>query len=60
MTNVENRDTELYTRPCELICTKYSPGTFGSNVDFISHGSPRQSNTSNTFEPIELLIPIAP
>jgi len=60
ISNVEKRDIELYTRPRELICTKYSPGIFGSKEAFMNHGSPRHNNTSNTFEPIELLIPIAP
>lgn len=37
-----------------------SPGMVGIMAAFTNHGNPKQSRTSNTFEPIELLIPMDP
>lgn len=40
--------------------TQCSPGTAGKKYALTNHGKPRHSKMSNVFEPIELLMPIAP
>lgn len=58
--NVDSSDMAEYSSPCELIATRYCPGSVGENDALISQGKPRQSKMSKVFEPIELLIPIEP
>lgn len=58
--NVDRREMALYSRPRELMRTKWWPALVGRNEALINHGSPKHSRISNVFEPRELLIPIEP
>lgn len=52
--NINQIESVLYSY------TQFSLGTSGRKYDLTNHGNPRQSKMSNVFDPIELLMPIAP
>ena len=58
--SVDNNVMAEYSRPAELMPTKFCPGLIGKKTALMSHGTPKHKSISNVFEPIELQIPIEP